>query len=77
MKIVHFAKLLNTKLKRNTFRVGGSESSVVNLATAQTKNHEVAILNSSKIENLKLKNIKFFHSEFNLLNIFLIIHFSI
>lgn len=70
MKIVHFAKLLNTKLKRNTFRVGGSESSVVNLALAQTKNHEVAILNSSKIENLKLKNIKFFHSEFNLLNIF-------
>lgn len=70
MKIAHFAKILSTGLKSNNLRVGGSESSVVNLARAQSKNHDVIILNSTKLENLKIKNINFFYLKFNLINIF-------
>ena len=70
MKIAHFTKLLPAISKTNTLRVGGSESSVINLAEAQAKSHDVVILNSSKIKNLKIRNIKFFHLKFNFFNIF-------
>ena len=45
MKIAHFTKILSAGSKTNTLRVGGSESSVINLAKAQTKKHDVIILN--------------------------------
>ena len=51
MKIAHFTKILSASPKTSSLRVGGSESSVMNLAEAQAKNHDVIILNS-KIMNI-------------------------
>ena len=70
MKIAHFTTLSPSQSKSNTLRVGGPESSVINLANAQSKNHNVAIFNSKKIDDLIKSNIKFYHLNFNLINIF-------
>ena len=71
MKIAHYAKILSLNSNPNILRVGGSESSVVNLAKAQSKNHNVVIINSKKIDdiNLNIKNIKLISIKFNLINI--------
>ena len=70
MKIAHYTKILSAGPKTNSLRVGGSESSVMNLAEAQAKKHDVIILNSSKTNNLKIKNINFFYLKYNFINIF-------
>lgn len=70
MKIAHFTTLLSSSSKANNLRVGGPESSVINLSKAQSKNHDVVIFNTKKIDNVKIKNIKFFHLKFNLINFF-------
>ena len=77
MKIAHFAKILSTCLKSNILRVGGSESSVINLARAQNKNHDVIILNSKKFQrdtgiivkswNKQIKEMKKFYIDKQLL----------
>ncbi len=71
MNIIHFAKILPTSSHSNTLRVGGSETSVVTLAKAQSKNHNVAIINSEKIDgiNLNNKNVKLINIKFISINI--------
>jgi len=71
MKIAHYAKIVSLRSNPNTLRVGGAESSVVNLAKAQSKNHKVVIMNSEKIDdiNLNIKNIKLISIKLNLINV--------
>tara|TARA_B100000575_G_scaffold294452_1_gene310503 strand:+ start:16963 stop:18126 length:1164 start_codon:yes stop_codon:yes gene_type:complete len=70
MKIAHYAKILPSKKNSKFLRVGGLESSVINLAKAQAKRHKVALLNSNNALNLKIKKIFYYSITFNLLNIF-------
>jgi len=70
MKILHYVKILPSETSSKILRVGGAESSVLNLAKAQAKSHDVVILNTKKTDNLNIKNIKLFHFTFNLINIF-------
>jgi glycosyltransferase involved in cell wall biosynthesis len=70
MKIFHYAKILPSKTNSKILRVGGSESSVINLAKAQAKTHDVVVLNTEKKNNPNIKNIKLSHLTFNLINIF-------